>query len=117
MKTSMIKRTVLAAALAAGLCGCGTVAEHLMDAMEPRLEKIVDAQIEREERIAGIWGTTNSYFHVTAQAKEEVKQAEREEVLVAAMELLEENRAEILERLNAVLDERFGVAIPKKAKK
>ena len=36
------------------LAGCETVVEQV--------EPLVDAQIEKEERAAGIWGTPDSYY-------------------------------------------------------
>ena len=91
------KRKILAVLLVAlGLCGCGTIAKHLADAIEPRLERIVDAQIEREEKLAGIWGTTNSYFYAERSAEEEAIRAEAADMVAVWSD-------EILQQLDAMI--------------
>jgi hypothetical protein len=96
----MKKAIVVALALMIATCGCGTIAEKLADALEPRIEKIVDTQIEREERAAGIWGTTNSYFYVETVAEEASIREEAEALVASKMDdLLKEVDALITERL------------------
>lgn len=95
-----MKRIAMLAIAASLLCGCGTIAEKIADAIEPRIEKIVDAQIEREERAAGIWGTTNSYFYVEQVAEESAIREEAEALVATKMDaLLKEVDALITERL------------------
>lgn len=96
MKTSMIKRMVLAAALAAGLCGCGTIATGIVERVEPQLERLVDAGIEREEKLAGVWGTTNSYFYAATTAREEAIRAEAQEMVAVWSD-------EILQKLDEMI--------------
>ena len=95
-----MKRLILCLALVLPLCGCGTIADKLADALEPRIERIVDQQIEREEKLAGIWGTTNSYFYVETVAEEAAVRQEAETLISSRMDdLLQEVDALITKRL------------------
>lgn len=91
-----VKKIVLALAAGLALCGCGTVAERLADAIEPRIERIVDSQIEREEKLAGIWGTTNSYFYAEKTAEEDAIRAEAQEMVAVWSD-------EILQKLDEMI--------------
>lgn len=103
-----MKKAMMILALAVlPLAGCATVAERLADALEPRLEKMVDAQIEREERRAGIWGTTNSYFHAEAERKAEEEARSKDAILAAVEELVLKNQDEILKRAEKLVEQRF----------
>lgn len=99
----MKKHIIIAAIVALTLCGCGTIANRIADAIEPRLEALVDKQIEREEKIAGIWGTTNSYFYAEAAKEEEKKQ----EVLSALAELIAANQDKLLAEAEKLVNKKL----------
>lgn len=101
-----MRKTLYGMLAAALLCGCGTLSGKLgeatdaqidtlvvriADAIEPRLEKMVDAQIEREERALGIWGTEESYFYAERKATESDIRATAEEMVATWSEELRRN--------------------------
>ena len=107
----MKHRIIIAALAALTLCGCGTIANRIADAIEPRLEALVDKQIEREERMAGIWGTTNSYFYIEAQAAkaEEAaqEQAKKEEVMSVVAEMIAKNQDTLLAEVEKFVEKKI----------
>jgi hypothetical protein len=103
-----MKRLILCLALVLPLCGCATIAEKLADAIEPQLERLVDAQIEREERMAGIWGTTNSYFHVQAEAARAAQEEEKQDLLAAVAELIAKNQDQLLAEAEKLVEKKIG---------
>ena len=107
----MKHRIIIAALAALTLCGCGTIANRIADAIEPRIEALVDKQIEREEKAAGVWGTTNSYFYIEAEAAkaEEAAQeeAQKEEVLSAVVELISKNQEQLLSEAEKLVEKKL----------
>ena len=103
----MKHRIIIAALAALTLCGCGTIANRIADAIEPRLEALVDKQIEREEKIAGIWGTTNSYFYAEAEAEAAKEEAKKEEVLSALAELIAKNQDKLLAEAEKLVNKKL----------
>ncbi len=89
-------------------CGCGTIADCLAEAMEPRLERLVDAQIEREERMSGVWGTTNSYLYVKAEAEKAEEEAKKEDMLAAVAELIAKNQDLLLAEAEKLVEKKMG---------
>lgn len=89
------------AAIVASLCGCASIANHILDAMEPRLEQIADYQIEREEKLQGIWGTTNSYFYAR-------RQLEEEELRKQVDDAISIYRDELMKQIDKIISERFA---------
>lgn len=104
----MKHRIIIAALAALTLCGCSTIADRLADAIEPQLERLVDAQIEREERMAGIWGTTNSYFHVQAEAARAAQEEEKQDLLAAVAELIAKNQDQLLAEAEKLVEKKIG---------
>lgn len=107
--------TLFTTVLAASLCGCSTIAENLADeladAIQPQLERLVDSQIEREEKAIGIWGSTNSYFYIQAEAAkaEEAAQEEarKEEVLSAVVELISKHQEALLTEAEKLVEKKL----------
>lgn len=105
-----------AAVLVVPLTGCSTIAEKLADelagAIQPQLERLVDSQIEREEKALGIWGTTNSFFYIQAEAAkaEEAAQEEarKEEVLSAVVEMISKNQDALLAEAEKLVEKKLG---------
>lgn len=103
-----MKRLILCIAIVLLLSGCTTIAEKLADAIEPQLERFVDAQIEREERAAGIWGTTNSYFHVQAEAARAAQEEQKQDLLTAVSELIAKNQDQLLAEAEKLVEKKMG---------
>lgn len=104
--------TVVAALL---LSGCGTlsgklddatdaqldsIVERIANAIEPRIEQLVDSQIEREERALGIWGTTNSYFYAEQSAQKTEIRAEAEALVASTAD-------ELLKQIDRLIDNKL----------
>lgn len=103
----MKHRIIIAAIAALTLCGCGTIANRIADAIEPRIEALVDKQIEREEKLSGIWGTTNSYFYVESEAAAAKEAEKKEEVLSALAELIAANQDKLLAEAEKLVNKKF----------
>lgn len=104
----MKHRIIIAALSALTLCGCGTIANRIADAIEPRIEALVDKQIEREEKLAGIWGTTNSYFHVQAEAARAAQEEQKQDLLGAVAELIAANQDKLLAEAEKLVEKKIG---------
>lgn len=103
----MKHRIIIAAIAALTLCGCGTIANRIAESIEPRIEALVDKQIEREEKLAGIWGTTNSYFYVAAEAEAAKEEEKKQEVLSALAELIAANQDKLLAEAEKLVNKKL----------
>lgn len=103
----MKKTLILSIFATLPLCGCSTIADHLAEALEPHLERLVDVQIEREERRTGVWGTTNSYFHVKAEAEKAAAEERKESLLAAVSDLVAKNQDRILAEAEKLVEKQL----------